>query len=191
MSHGIEFAAKNVADDAAAREELTARTGRMAVPVITIDDEVIIGFDRGRDCGARVGLTEATRSGDLIDWSAALAHRVSCPSCDEIVTLVDDVRPGDTIRCCGRTYRLTFEYGAFAAEDGEALCGDPRTSASRAPRARPRIRARYGRDIVRGAAPLTCVSRPARSSRGAATGSRCEQERARGQRQARLRAVVG
>ena len=41
------FTAKNVADDAA-REELIARTGRMAVPVITIDDEVVVGFDRGR-----------------------------------------------------------------------------------------------------------------------------------------------
>lgn len=31
-----------------AREELTAKTGRMAVPVITVDEEVIVGFDRGR-----------------------------------------------------------------------------------------------------------------------------------------------
>ncbi len=31
-----------------ARNELTARTGRMAVPVITVDDEVVVGFDRGR-----------------------------------------------------------------------------------------------------------------------------------------------
>ena len=40
--------AKNVAEDTAAREELIARTGRMAVPVITVDDEVVVGFDRGR-----------------------------------------------------------------------------------------------------------------------------------------------
>ncbi len=40
--------AKNVAEDAGAREELVAKTGRMAVPVITVDDEVIVGFDRGR-----------------------------------------------------------------------------------------------------------------------------------------------
>jgi len=33
------------------------------------------------------------------------------------MTLPDDVKPGDTIRCCGRRYRLTFEYGAFAAEE--------------------------------------------------------------------------
>jgi len=31
-----------------AREELIAKTGRMAVPVTTVDDEVIVGFDRGR-----------------------------------------------------------------------------------------------------------------------------------------------
>jgi glutaredoxin 3 len=44
----VPFTAKNVAEDAAARGELIARTGRMAVPVIVIDDELIVGFDRGR-----------------------------------------------------------------------------------------------------------------------------------------------
>jgi glutaredoxin 3 len=37
-----------VAEDAEARAELLARTGRMAVPVITVGDEVVVGFDRGR-----------------------------------------------------------------------------------------------------------------------------------------------
>jgi hypothetical protein len=37
---------------------------------------------------------------------------VSCPDCDELLTLP----AGDLIECCGRRYRLTFEYGAFAAE---------------------------------------------------------------------------
>jgi hypothetical protein len=32
---------------------------------------------------------------------------VSCP------------QAGDAIDCCGRRYRLTFEYGAFAAEEAE------------------------------------------------------------------------
>jgi hypothetical protein len=27
---------------------LLARTGRMAVPVITVDNEVVVGFDRGK-----------------------------------------------------------------------------------------------------------------------------------------------
>ena len=53
---------------------------------------------------------------DAGGWSATLAYRVSCPECDAVVTLPDDVKLGDTVRCCGRTYRLTFEYGAYAAE---------------------------------------------------------------------------
>jgi len=44
----VDFIAKNVAEDAGARGELIARTGRLAVPVITVDDEVVVGFDRGR-----------------------------------------------------------------------------------------------------------------------------------------------
>jgi glutaredoxin len=46
-SHGIDLTAKNAAEDAAARDELIARTGRMAVPVIIVDDDVVVGFDRG------------------------------------------------------------------------------------------------------------------------------------------------
>jgi len=37
-----------VAEDSVAREELVAKTGRTAVPVITVGDEVVVGFDRGR-----------------------------------------------------------------------------------------------------------------------------------------------
>ena len=47
---------------------------------------------------------------------ATIAHRVSCPDCDQVITLPEDTQPGDTIECGGRRYRLTFEYGAFAAE---------------------------------------------------------------------------
>ena len=47
---------------------------------------------------------------------ATLAHRVSCPDCGQPVTLLDGAKAGDLIECCGRRYRLTFEYGAFAAE---------------------------------------------------------------------------
>ena len=49
-------------------------------------------------------------------WTATIAHRVSCPDCNTVITLPEDARAGDTIECCGRRYRLTFEYGAFAAE---------------------------------------------------------------------------
>lgn len=35
-------------EDTTARDGVIAKTGRMAVPVITVDDEVVVGFDRGR-----------------------------------------------------------------------------------------------------------------------------------------------
>lgn len=44
----MPFTAKNVAEDGAARDELIVKTGRMAVPVIIVEAEVIVGFDRGR-----------------------------------------------------------------------------------------------------------------------------------------------
>jgi glutaredoxin len=47
-SKGIAFQDINVAEDAEARQELIQKTGQLAVPVITVDDEVIVGFDRGR-----------------------------------------------------------------------------------------------------------------------------------------------
>jgi uncharacterized paraquat-inducible protein A len=86
------------------------------------------------DCGAVVGLPAEVQSGNLVEcpncaghalrvreetagWSATLAYRVSCPACDEVMTLPDDVKAGDPVHCCGRTYRLTDEYGAYAAEE--------------------------------------------------------------------------
>jgi hypothetical protein len=88
------------------------------------------------DCSALVDLPQAVKSGDLVEcpncaghalrvrenagrWFATLAYRVSCPSCDDVMTLAEDVKPGDTVQCCGRTCRLTFAYGSFAAEEGE------------------------------------------------------------------------
>jgi hypothetical protein len=41
---------------------------------------------------------------------------VSCPDCERAVTLAEEVKAGDLIECGGRRYRLTFEYGAYAAE---------------------------------------------------------------------------
>ena len=54
-------------------------------------------------------------------WVATLAHRVSCPECDRVITLPAEAKAGDTIECGGRRYRLTFEYGAFAAEPDQGL----------------------------------------------------------------------
>jgi glutaredoxin len=34
--------------DPEAREELVRRTGQMSIPVVLIDDEVVVGFDRAK-----------------------------------------------------------------------------------------------------------------------------------------------
>ena len=37
-----------MAEDTEARERLKQLAGRMATPVITVDDEIIVGFDRAK-----------------------------------------------------------------------------------------------------------------------------------------------
>ena len=43
---GIGFEEFDVGDDQNAREEMVKKSGQMGVPVIIIDDEIVIGFDR-------------------------------------------------------------------------------------------------------------------------------------------------
>lgn len=45
---GVAYTEKNVAADAAARDEMFRQTGRMAVPAVTIDNQVVVGFDKRR-----------------------------------------------------------------------------------------------------------------------------------------------
>lgn len=42
----IEFTDHNVAEDIEKRQEMMQKSGQMGVPVIFIDDEMIIGFDK-------------------------------------------------------------------------------------------------------------------------------------------------
>lgn len=44
--NGVTYREYNVASDLEKRQEMVEKSGGMAVPVITIDDEVIIGFDK-------------------------------------------------------------------------------------------------------------------------------------------------
>lgn len=85
------------------------------------------------DCGHDIPVPPGIRPGDVIECPfcaglalrlradgdggvATIAYRVSCPDCDRGIILPEDAKPGDTIECGERRYRLTFEYGAFAAE---------------------------------------------------------------------------
>jgi len=42
----VDYKELDVAEDTQAREEMMRLSGRMAVPVIVIDGEVIVGFDQ-------------------------------------------------------------------------------------------------------------------------------------------------
>jgi len=44
--HNIKFEEIDVAKDKKAQEEMIKKSGQMGVPVIEIDDQIIIGFDR-------------------------------------------------------------------------------------------------------------------------------------------------
>lgn len=46
-SKGVEFEERDVSKDESALEELQKR-GLMTTPVILVDDEAVVGFDRGR-----------------------------------------------------------------------------------------------------------------------------------------------
>ena len=65
-------------------------------------------------------MARLTTSGQL-PQSVTVAYRASCPSCDRAMVLDEGVKAGDFIECCGRVYRLTFGYGAFAAEQPNEL----------------------------------------------------------------------
>ena len=84
--HSISFTAKNIAEDATARDELIGKTGRMAVPVITVDDEVVVGFDRGRlQRLPRAPQGQPGRAlGCLSQRLALVKGTVSTASCDSV-----------------------------------------------------------------------------------------------------------
>jgi glutaredoxin 3 len=44
--HGVEYEEKDVAKDEKAREYMIQRSGQLGVPVIEVDDTVVVGFDK-------------------------------------------------------------------------------------------------------------------------------------------------
>lgn len=47
-SNDVAYEEYDVATDMEKRVEMIEKSGQMGVPVITVDDEVIVGFDEGR-----------------------------------------------------------------------------------------------------------------------------------------------
>jgi len=46
--NNIEFTDYNVAEDTEKRSEMVEKSGQMGVPVIMIDDEIMVGFDEAK-----------------------------------------------------------------------------------------------------------------------------------------------
>ena len=46
--HNVVYEEKDVSQNAAARDEMMSKSNQMAVPVIEIDGELVIGFDKPR-----------------------------------------------------------------------------------------------------------------------------------------------
>ena len=46
--HNVSFSEVDVIKDQVALKEMADRSGQMGVPVIFVDDEIVIGFDRNR-----------------------------------------------------------------------------------------------------------------------------------------------
>jgi glutaredoxin-like YruB-family protein len=48
--HNIEFEDIDVSEDEKALEEMIKKSGQMGVPVIEIDGEIVVGFDKEKIC---------------------------------------------------------------------------------------------------------------------------------------------
>lgn len=46
--HGIEFENVNVGEDREAAKEMIEKSGQMGVPVVEIDGQIIVGFDKNK-----------------------------------------------------------------------------------------------------------------------------------------------
>ncbi len=47
-AHNVKFTDHNVATDLPKRQEMIQKSGQMGVPVITIGEELVVGFDEDR-----------------------------------------------------------------------------------------------------------------------------------------------
>lgn len=48
QEHGVVYEEKDVAKDEEAREHMIQRSGQLGVPVIEVDDELVVGFDKAK-----------------------------------------------------------------------------------------------------------------------------------------------
>ena len=46
--HNVEYQEADVAKDAVAREDMIKKSGQLGVPVVEIDGNIVVGFDKGK-----------------------------------------------------------------------------------------------------------------------------------------------
>ncbi len=83
-------------------------------------------------CGEKVSL-EGLKVGDRIDcpncanltlklkedngrYILVEIPKVSCPSCDRLMEVPEELGTGDSLTCCGEKFTLTYGFGAYALE---------------------------------------------------------------------------
>jgi glutaredoxin 3 len=48
--HDVKFEDIDVSKDAKAREEMIQKSKQMSTPIVEVDGEIVVGFDRGKIC---------------------------------------------------------------------------------------------------------------------------------------------
>jgi S1-C subfamily serine protease len=92
---GVKFQEFDVSRDRAAAEEMVKFTGQMGVPVIIIDGQVVVGFDRARIrelLAGGVPVSEPLRFGLKIADALATAPRMGLNAVPGAI--IGDVTPG-------------------------------------------------------------------------------------------------
>jgi glutaredoxin-like YruB-family protein len=97
---GVPFAEKDVSVDATAAAEMVRRSGQQGVPVITVDDQVVVGFDRPRleKLLAVAGRRKVAFGAAVADAASYLARRGQVPL---FGALVGKVSPGSPAERAG------------------------------------------------------------------------------------------
>ena len=96
---GVRYTEYDVSRDRRAAEEMVSRTGQMGVPVIMVDGEIIVGFDRPRleqllARGARAG-SPITLGISIADAAKAAQRQGAVAVAGALVGKVKPMHPGD------------------------------------------------------------------------------------------------
>jgi S1-C subfamily serine protease len=126
---GVKYQEVDVSRDHAAAQEMVDLTGQMGVPVITIDGEIIIGFDRAR---IQALLETAKTAPPKIRFGLKIAdaQKITPPTGAVAITgaIIGEVAPGALGEKAGLkagdiVTQINLQYVTGAADMEHALAG--------------------------------------------------------------------